>query len=242
MLGHHLLEAAQVVVTPDEGRGQRHADSIALRRRRRGGVPFCPLSPARSDGLILGVTEPVEHPRVHSTAEHVAGWAGLVAIGAAWVAAHYNVAGTLQRLDGTWDPPALLEPVERAFLLLVGFVASLLFVTIVQVVFRRRLATRLEDVEPRHQVLVFLVPVVACLIASRHFGVMVMGPLLLLVLNLTQLARNLPPSTPAREVFGRVSRVAVAGGRQAGRVGQQTSARARRLLDERRDADPPAPF
>ena len=179
---------------------------------------------------------------MHSTGEHVAGWAGLAVIGAAWVAAHYNVAGTLQRLDGTWDPPAWLAPVERAFLLVVGFLASLLFVTIVQVVFRRRLARRLEDVEPRRQVLVFLVPVVGCLIASRHFGVMVTGPLLLLALNLTQLAGNLPPSTPAREVFGRVSRVAVAGGRQAGRVSQQASSSARRLLQEQRRDDPPPPF
>ncbi len=188
------------------------------------------------------MTDPADHPRVHSTAEHVAGWAGLVAVGATWVAAHYHVAGSLRRLDGTWDPPALVEPVERAFLLLVGFVASLVFVTVVQVVFRRRLARRLEDVEPRRQVLVFLIPVVACLIASRHFGVMVMGPLLLLVLNLTQLARNLPPSTPAREVFGRMGRVAVAGGRGAGRMSQQASTGARRMLADRRDDDPPAPF
>ncbi|MGK2948962.1 MAG: hypothetical protein ACSLFP_10330 [Acidimicrobiales bacterium] len=188
------------------------------------------------------MTDPAERPEVHSTAEHVAGWAGLAAIGVAWVAAHYNVAGTLQRLDGTWDPPALLEPVERAFLLLVGFLASLLFVTIVQVVFRRRLARRLEDVEPRRQVLVFLVPVVACLIASRHFGVMVTGPLLLLLLNVTQLARNLPPSTPAREVFGRVSRVAVAGGRSAGRLGQQATRSARQAVAERDGKGPPAPF
>ncbi len=200
------------------------------------------MSAARCDGLILDVTDPAERPEVHSTGEHVAGWAGLAAIGAAWVAAHYNVAGTLQRLDGTWDPPAWLAPVERAVLLVVGFLASLLFVTIVQVVFRRRLARRLEDVEPRRQVLVFLVPVVGCLVASRHFGVMVTGPLLLLVLNLTQLARNLPPSTPAREVFGRVSRVAVAGGRQAGRMSQQASSSARRLLQEQRRDDPSPPF
>jgi len=113
------------------------------------------------------VTRP---PAPHSPTEHLAGWAGLAAIGIAWVAAHYNGAGTLQRLDGTWDPPAWLEPVERAFLLLVGFLASLLFVTIVQVVFRRRLARRLEDVEPRRQVLVFLVPVVACVVASSLVG------------------------------------------------------------------------
>lgn len=178
------------------------------------------------------------HSARRSFASHVIGWTGLVLVGMAWVAAHYNVAGSLRRLDRTWDPPPLLEPVDRVALLVVGAVASVAFVTVVQVLFRTLLARRVDDVDPRRQVLVFLVPVVVCLWASRRFGVMTVGPLLLLVLNLAQLARRLPPSTPASEVFGWAGRLVGRGLREGGRLG---STAARRVAT-RRDDRPAPPF
>jgi len=152
---------------------------------------------------------------VASRRAHAIGWFGLGAVGTAWVLAHWQVARGLDRLDRTWDPPGFLEPVERAALLLVGLVVSLVLVTGVKAVFRRRLARLLAGVEARTQVAWFCVPVLACLLASWRYRVMLAGPTLLLVLNAAQWLRGLPPSTPAAEVFGWLGRIGSAGWRRA---------------------------
>jgi hypothetical protein len=146
-----------------------------------------------------------------------AGWFGLGVLGTLWVGAHWRVASLLRRLDRSWDAPSWIEPIEKAFLVAAGVVASIVFVLVFQVLFRRGLAQRLQGVPPRTQVLVFLLPVAACLLASWRFRVMLVGPLLLLVLNLVQLARNLPPSTPAVEAFGWF-------GRTTQRIGKRVAA------------------
>jgi hypothetical protein len=150
-------------------------------------------------------------------------------LGTLWVVAHWRIAAFLDHLDGSWDPPSFLDPVERLVLVMVGVAASLVLVTGVQWLFRRALARRLAGVDPRRQVLLFIVPVLVCLLASWRFRVMVVGPALLLGLNLVQLARNLPPSTPATEAlgwFGRTgARVGKASWRVAGRVRDRRTAK-----------------
>lgn len=125
--------------------------------------------------------------------------------------------------------------------MVVGAVASLLLVTGVQVLFRKGIARRLRGVPARQQVLVFVVPVLLCLVASMRFGVMVLGPLLLLALNVVQFARGLPPSTPASEAFGWFGRT----GARVGRAGVQVAGRGADAARRRRRArrgDDDAPF
>jgi hypothetical protein len=171
-------------------------------------------------------------------------WAGLGLLGTIWVVAHWRIAAFLDDLDGTWDPPSFLEPIERLFLLVVGVAASLLLVTGVQWLFRRALARRLAGVDPRRQVLLFVVPVLVCLLASWRFRVMLVGPALLLALNAVQLVRGLPPSTPATEAFGWFgrtgSKVGKAGWRLAGKGAR--AARERRAKDDRAKDDSAPPF
>jgi hypothetical protein len=157
-----------------------------------------------------------------------------------WVVAHWRIAAFLEDLDGRWEPPGVLEPVERGFLVVVGAVASLLLVTGVQVLFRKGIARRLRSVPARQQVLVFVVPVLLCLVASMRFGVMVLGPALLLVLNAVQFVRGLPPSTPAAEAFGWFGRTGAKVGRAGAEVaGRGAEAARRRRAAARRDGDPP---
>lgn len=167
------------------------------------------------------------------------GWVELGVLGTLWVVAHWRIAAFLEDLDGRWEPPGFLEPIEKTFLVLVGAVASLLLVTGVQALFRKGIARRLRGVPPRHQVLVFVIPVLLCLAASLQFQVMVLGPVLLLALNAVQFARGLPPSTPATEAFGWFGRT----GAKVGKVGVQVAGKgvgaARRRLDKPDDDAPP---
>lgn len=175
---------------------------------------------------------------MRSATEHTLGWGGLGLLATLWVWAHWRVATILDRLDRVWDPPSLLAPIETAFLVSVGLIASVGFVAVVQLLFRRRLATLLVDVAPRRQTLVALVPALCCLVLSYRFRVMIVGPGLLIALNLAQLARGLPPSTPTDEVFGWAGRtVGRAGRRTARKVGRGASG-ARRIADRRRSRPP----
>lgn len=149
--------------------------------------------------------------------------------------AHWRVAALLDRLDRTWDPPSVLETVERGFLLVVGVVASVVLVAGVQILFRKLLARSLRGVEPRRQVLVFVLPVLACLVASWRFRVMLTGPILLLALNAVQFARALPPSTPATEALGWFGRT----GAKVGRVGWRIAGKGARAARERLDRPDP---
>jgi hypothetical protein len=168
------------------------------------------------------------------------GWAGLGMLGTLWVFAHWRVAAFLDRLDRTWDPPSFLETVERGFLVAVGVVASVVLVAGVQALFRKLLARSLRSVAPRVQVLVFVVPVLVCLVASWRFRVMLTGPLLLLGLNAVQFARGLPPSTPAVEALGWFGRTGAKVGRASWKVAGRGARAARARLD-RPDSDAP-PF
>ncbi len=152
------------------------------------------------------------------------GWFELGALGALWVIAHWRVASLLDRLDRSWDEPSWLSAVESTALLVFGLVASVAFVLAFQVLFRRGIASRLRDVPPRQQVLVFLLPVAACLLASWRFQVMLVGPLLLLALNAVQLVRGLPPSTPASEAFGWFGRTTAAGYKRVSALRRKPSA------------------
>lgn len=161
-------------------------------------------------------------------------------LGTLWVVAHWRIAAFLEDLDGRWEPPGFLEPIETTFIIVVGAVASLLLVTGVQALFRKGIARRLRDVAPRQQVLVFVVPVLLCLVASLRFQVMVLGPVLLLALNAVQFARGLPPSTPATEALGWFGRAGSKVGRAGVEVAGRGASAARRRLD-RPDGDAP-PF
>ena len=160
-------------------------------------------------------------------------------LGTLWVVAHWRIAAFLEDLDGRWEPPGFLEPVETGFIVVVGAIASLLLVTGVQVLFRKGIARQLRSVPPRQQVLVFVVPVVLCLAASLRFEVMVLGPILLLALNAVQFARGLPPSTPASEAFGWFGRTGVKVGRAGAKVAGKGASAARRRLDRPDDEAPP---
>ena len=70
-------------------------------------------------------------------------------VGTLWVVAHWRIAAFLEDLDGRWEPPGFLEPVETTFIVVVGAVASLLLVTGVQALFRKGIARRLRGVPPR---------------------------------------------------------------------------------------------
>ncbi len=153
--------------------------------------------------------------------------------------AHWRVAALLDRLDRTWDPPRFLDTVERLVLLIVGVLASLILVTGVQALFRKRLARSLRSVPARQQVLVFVVPVLACLVASWRFRVMLAGPLLLLALNLVQYLRNMPPSTPATQALGWVGRTGVRVGRVSAKAAGKGAAAARKRLDRPDEERPP---
>ena len=161
-------------------------------------------------------------------------------LGTLWVVAHWRIAAFLEDLDGRWEPPGFLEPVETTFIVVVGALASLLLVTGVQALFRKGIARRLRDVPARHQVLVFVVPVLLCLVASLRFEVMVLGPILLLALNAVQFVRGLPPSTPASEAFGWFGRTGAKVGRAGVKVAGKGASAAKRRLD-RPDEDAP-PF
>lgn len=136
-------------------------------------------------------------------------------------------------MDRTWDPPSILETVERGFLLVVGAAASLVLVAGVQALFRRLLARSLRSVDPRRQVLVFVVPVLVCLVASWRFRVMLAGPLLLLGLNAVQFARGMPPSTPAVEALGWFGRT----GAKVGKASWSLAGRGARVARKRLDRD-----
>lgn len=160
-------------------------------------------------------------------------------LGTLWVVAHWRIAAFLEDLDGRWEPPGFLEPIEATFLILVGAAASLLLVTGVQALFRKGIARQLRGVPPRQQVLVFVVPVLLCLVASLRFHVMVVGPVLLLALNAVQLARGLPPSTPATEAFGWFGRTGSKVGRAGVQVAGRGAAAARKRLDKPDGGAPP---
>jgi hypothetical protein len=160
-------------------------------------------------------------------------------LGTLWVVAHWRIAAFLEDVDDRWEPPGFLEPVEQGFLVVVGAVASLLLVTGVQALFRKGIARRLRGVPPRHQVLVFVVPVLLCLVASLRFQVMVLGPVLLLALNAVQFLRGLPPSTPATEAFGWFGRTGARVGKASVKVAGKGATAARRRLDRPDEDDPP---
>lgn len=161
-------------------------------------------------------------------------------LGTLWVVAHWRLAEFLHDQDERWDPPSFLGPLEDVALLVVGFVASLLLVTGVQVLFRKGIARRLRDVPARQQVAVFVVPVVLCLVGSWRFQIMVAGPALLLLLNVVQFLRKLPPSTPAAEAFGWFGRTGAKVGKATWRVTSAGASAAKRRLD--RPDDDAAPF
>jgi hypothetical protein len=160
-------------------------------------------------------------------------------LGTLWVVAHWRIAAFLEDLDERWEPPGLLEPVEKTFLVVVGAAASLLLVTGVQALFRKGIARRLRGVPARQQVLVFVVPVLCCLVASLRFEVMVLGPILLLALNAVQFARGLPPSTPATEALGWFGRTGAKVGKVGVKVAGKGAAAARRRLDKPDEDAPP---
>lgn len=188
-------------------------------------------------GPVVGRSR--DEVRARSAGEHTLGWGGLGLLGTLWVWAHWSVSSTLDRLDRAWNPPALVAPIETAVLVVVGLLASVGFVAIVQFLFRRRLASWLADVAPRQQTLVALVPAVCCLVLSYRFRVMLVGPALLIALNLAQLARGLPPSTPAGEVFGWAGRAVGRAGRGTARAIGRGASGARRAVTRRRAPRPP---
>lgn len=163
------------------------------------------------------------------------GWVGLGLLGTVWVVIHWRLAGWLDRLDRTWDPPSFLETIERGFLLVVGAVASVLLVAGVQVGYRKLLGRAMRGVDPRRQVALFVLPVLVCLVASWRFRVMLLGPLLLLGLNAVQFARAMPPSTPATVALGWFGRTGAKVGKASWRLAGRGAKAAKSRLD--RDED-----
>lgn len=176
------------------------------------------------------MAEPLEADAGRSSGSTL-GWAGLGVLGTLWVFVHWWLAGRLDRLDRTWDPPSFLETIERGFLMAVGAVASVVLVAGVQVAYRKLLGRAMRGVDPRRQVALFVLPVLACLVASWRFRVMLVGPLLLLGLNVVQFARAMPPSTPATVALGWFGRTGAKVGKASWRLAGRGAKAARSRLD-----------